>query len=436
MLTALRRFRFTEFQLLVAPSLVTVIGLLMIFLARTGAATWTWRDIWISLAYVAMLFGLTAWLSISGFQGDQTLFPIVAMLAGIGLLVTQRLEPVLIARGADWAGISQRQLIYLALGFLLFWGMMTFVRQLDWLRRYKYTWAMLGLLLMGITIFFGKEEYGARRWLDLKVVTIQPDEIVKIILVVFLAAYLDDHRAAINSTYRLGPLRLPPIPYLLPMVLMWLVAVGTVVIQNNLGSALLFFGIFLVMLYIATGRLLYVVVGMGSFAGAVYLSFQLFGRIAVRMQNWINPWVDPTDAGYQPIQSDYAMASGKLFGAGLGHGFPQFIPVVETDYVFSVIGEETGLLGTIAVLCLYLVLVGRGYIISLRAEDGFARLLAAGLTTAIALQTLIILGGVVRLIPLTGVTLPFISAGGSSLLTNFIIIGLLMRTSDPEWRRV
>jgi len=434
-LAALRRFRFTEFQLLVVPSLMAIVGLLTIFLARTGTVEWTWRDIWVSLAYVAMLIGISAWLSISGFKGDQVLFPIVAMLAGLGLLMTQRLQPVLEAKGAAWARLPERQLIYLAMGLVLFWGMMTFVRQLDWLRRYKYTWAFAGVLLMAITFVFGQEVNGARQWLDLGIVTIQPDEIVKLILVVFLAAYLDDHRAAINSVWRLGPLNLPPIPYLLPMVLMWLIAVGTVVLQNNLGSALLFFGIFLVMLYVATGRTLYVVVGAASFAAAVYVAYQLFGRIADRVQNWINPWVDPWGRGLQPIQSDYAMAAGGLFGTGLGNGYPQFIPVVETDYIFAVIGEEMGLLGTIGVLCLYLLLIGRGFLIALRAEDGFARLLATGLTTIVALQTLIIVGGVVRLIPLTGVTLPFISAGGSSLLANFIIVALLLRTSDPEWRR-
>lgn len=436
-LEALRRFRFTEFQLLVAPSLLTVVGLLTIFLARQGNASWSLSDIWVSLAYVALLFGMSLWLSVSGFRGDQMLFPIVATLAGIGLLAMQRLRPVLEEQGGEWANLAQKQLIYLVLGMALLWAMMTFVRRLDWLRRYKYTWAFLGFLLMGITMFtpLGVTENGARLWLNLGVVTIQPGEIVKVIIVVFLAAYLDEYRDLITSTYRLGPLRLPPIPYLLPMVMMWLFAVLIVVAQNDLGTALLFFGIFLTMLYVATGRLLYVVAGLGSFAVAVYFAYQLFDRIAIRVQNWIDPWKDPLGAGFQQIQAEYAMAAGHLFGSGLGYGYPQFIPVVETDYIFAALGEELGFLGTIAILCLYLLLVGRGFLIALRAESGFARLLSVGLTTILALQTLIILGGVLRLIPLTGITLPFISAGGSSLLTNFIIVGLLLRVSDPGWRR-
>lgn len=435
MLSSLQKFRFTEFQLLVVPSLLAIVGLLTIYLARTGEVAWTWSDIWVSLAYVSLLLGMSLWLSATGFRGDQVLFPIVACLAGIGLLMIQRLYPVLVEQGPEWATIPQRQVIYLAAGLVLLWLMMVFVRRLDWLRRYKYTWAVLGILMMGATMVFGQEEYGARIWLNLGFVSVQPGELVKVILVVFLAAYFYDHRDLISGTYNIGPLRLPPIPYLLPAFLMWTFSLLIVVLQNDLGTALLFFGIFLTMLYVATGRPLYVVVGLTSFAAAVYFLYEFFSHVAIRVQNWINPWADPLGVGYQPIQAEYAMAAGQVFGTGLGYGHPQYIPVVETDYIFAAIGEELGLLGTVAVLILYVLLIARGYMIALRGDHGFGRLLAVGLTTILALQTLIILAGNVRLIPLTGITLPFISAGGSSLLTNFIIIGLLLRVSDPDWRR-
>ena len=435
MMGRLRQFRLTEVQLLMVPSLMAIVGLLTIFLVQTGDRAWSWSDIWVSLAYVAFLFGMSLWLSISGFKGDQVLFPIVAMLAGIGLLVTERLHPVFVDLGGGWTNLAQRQLLYLAIGLGFLWAMMVVVRRIDWLRRYKYTWAFTGVLLMLITLVIGQETYGARLWLDFGFFTVEPDEIVKVILVVFFAAYLDEYRDLITGTYQLGPVRLPPIPYLMPLVGMWLLSVMMVVLQNNLGTALLFFGIFLTMLYVATGRLFYVVTGLGSFSIAVVIAYQLFGRVAIRAQNWINPWTDPSDTGFQQIQSDYAMAAGHLFGTGLGYGHPQFIPVVQADYVFALIGEELGLLGTFAVLILYMLLIARGFTIALRSESGFARLLAVGLTTILALQTLIILGGVVRLIPLTGITLPFISAGGSSLLTNFLIIGLLLRVSDPYWRK-
>jgi cell division protein FtsW (lipid II flippase) len=430
MSSILRRFRFTEFQLLVAPALMTVVGLLTIFLARTGSSRWTWSDIWVSLGYVALIFLMTLWFSATGFKGDQVLFPIVATIAGVGLLEIERLNPVLKAQNEGLANVAQRQVIYLAVGLFLLWAMMVFVKRLDWLRRYKYSWGFFGLAMMAATMVFGTDINGARLWIDLKVATVQPSELVKVLLVVFLAAYLDDYGDLIAGSYRVWRFNLPPIPYLLPMVFMWLAALAIVVLQNDLGTALLFFGIFLVMIYVATARLWYVVAGLSSFAVGVYVAYQMFDRIAIRVQNWINPWADPLNKGFQQIQAEYTMAAGHIFGTGLGYGHPQYIPAVETDYIFAALAEELGLLGTIAILALYVLLVARGSLIALRADRGFPQLLAVGLTTILALQTLIILAGTLRLIPLTGITLPFISAGGSSLLTNFIIVGLLLRISD------
>jgi cell division protein FtsW (lipid II flippase) len=289
--------------------------------------------------------------------------------------------------------------------------------------------------MMAATMVFGSEYYGARLWINVGPFSLQPSEAAKVAMVVFLAAYLAENRDLIASNYQVGPFRLPPLPYLMPMLVMWGFSVLIVVLQNDLGTALLFFGVFLSMLYLASGRLLYVVVGLATFAGAVYVAYNMFDRIGVRVQGWLNPWADPLDTGFQPVQSDYALASGKLFGTGLAQGHPTFITQVHSDYIFSAIGEELGLMGTLVVLLLYLLLVFRGFYIALNARDSFGRFLAAGLTTILALQALIIIGGTIRLIPLTGITLPFISAGGSSLLTNFIIIGLLMRISDPTVTR-
>ncbi len=414
---------------------MAIVGLLTIFLARTGDTTWTWADIWVSLAYVALLAGITLWFSATGFRGDQALFPIVAMLAGMGLLMIQRLQPELAERGEAWSTLAERQVIYLALGFLVLWGMMTFVKRLNWLRRYKYTWAFSGVVLMVITMLFGIEINGARLWLDLGFIVVQPGELVKVILVVFLAGYLADHHDLLSGHYQLGPLRLPPIPYLIPLIFMWLMAVMIVVLQNDLGTALLFFGIFLAMLYASTGRLLYVLAGLVSFGVAVYFTYELFSHVAIRVQNWIDPWGSPLGIGYQQIQGEYALASGEMFGTGLGFGSPEFIPVVETDYIFAAIGEELGLLGTFGILVLYMLLIARGYLIAIRAVSQFERLLALGVTTILALQTLIIVAGNLRLIPLTGITLPFISAGGSALLANFLILGILLRISESKWDR-
>lgn len=428
------RLRLTELQLLIVPSAMTVVGLLTIYLASTRDLNWDWRDIWASLAFMGIVFAVSFWFSLSRFRGDQVLFPLTAALCGLGLLVIQRLGPDLEARGPGYAGLARNQLIYLLFGIILLLLMITLVRNIAWLRRYKYTWAFCGIGLMLFTMLFGTEEYGARLWLNVGPFTVQSSEIAKVALVVFLAGYLAENQELISSSYRAGPFRLPPIPYLMPVALMWAFSLLVVVAQNDLGTALLFFGVFLSMLYLASGKLSYVVLGLGAFAVGVYVAYQLFDRVTIRVANWLDPWADPLDLGYQQVQSEYALATGKLFGTGLAQGHPTFIPAVHSDFVFAAIGEELGLFGALAVLMLFLLLVARGFHIALNARDAFGRYLAAGLTTTIAIQTLLIVGGTVRLIPLTGITLPFISAGGSSLLTNFIIIGLLLRISESSSR--
>jgi cell division protein FtsW (lipid II flippase) len=426
------RFRFTEFQLLIVPSLATIVGLLTIYVASTGTLDWDWRDIWISIAFMVAVIAISLWFSATKFAGDQVIFPITVVLSGLGLLIIQRLEPSLEALGPGYALLPERQLLYLWVGLGMLAGIVVFVRRLNWLSRYKYTWGFVAISLMIFTMIFGTEVKGARLWLNVGPFTVQTSEITKILLVVFLAAYLAENEDLISSSYRVGPFNLPPIPYLMPIVIMWAFSMLVVVAQNDLGTALLFFGVLLAMVYLASGRLSYVAIGLLSFAGGVTLAYQRFSRVQLRVQNWIDPWRDPLDAGFQQVQSEYAMATGGLFGTGLAFGSPGFIPEVHSDYVFAAIGEELGLLGTFAVLMLFLMLVFRGYLISMRAPDPFGKYLAAGLTSILAIQTLIILGGTVRLIPLTGITLPFVSAGGSSLLSNFVIIGLLMRVSDPN----
>ena len=423
--------RLTEFQLLVAPALMVVVGLLTIFLAPREAVAWRWSDIWVSLAYAAIVAAMSLSFGVLGFRGDQALLPVAAALAGIGLLMVQRLHPDLAAIDEVYADLAFKQLVFLAAGLAVLWGTVVVLRDLNLLRRYKYTYLILSLGLLASTFVFGQEINGARLWIDLGPIQVQPSELVKVTLVVFLAAYLDEKRDLIGTgaTWRLGPLRLPPVPTLLPMGLMWASSLVVLVVQNDLGTSLLLFGIFLGMLYIASGQPLYVVAGLAGFAAVAWAAYAAFDRIGIRVQNWLDPWQDPLATGYQQVQADYALASGGLFGTGLGLGRPWSIPEVHTDFVFAALGEELGLLGTAGVLALYVVLVMRGYAIALAAPDGFLRLLAAGLTTAIGLQVAIIVGGVIRLLPLTGITLPFVSYGGSSLLTNCLIVGLLLRVS-------
>jgi cell division protein FtsW (lipid II flippase) len=426
----LNRFRFTEFQLLVVPSLMAVVGLLTIFLVPRRDTSFSWRDIGVSLGFVILLFLLTGWFSAIGFQGDQILFPLVATLSGLGLIVVQRLHPVLEQK--DLSAVSQRQVLYLAVGLIAMWGTVSFFHHFYLLRRYKYLIGATAIGLMVLTMVAGTTINGAKLWIVIGPIQVQPGEFVKLLLVFFMAAYLDDKRELLASDTRIGPLRIPPIPYLLPLALMWAMALMIVVVQNDFGSALLFFTIFLTMLYVASGRLVYVVAGLAAFAVGGLAIYRIAPHVGARVTNWLDPWRDGLVGGYQIIQGQYAITSGGVFGTGLGYGNLSLIPEIQTDFVFAAIGEELGLLGTLGTLALYLLLTYRGLYIALQAVDGFARLVAVGLTTILAMQSLIIIGGVLRLIPLTGITLPFISYGGTSLITNFILVGLLLCISDPR----
>lgn len=426
-------FRTTEFNLLLYPAAIAIAGSLMILLAQTGDTSWTWRDIWTSIAAAAAIFIASVTFGLRRFQGDQMLFPITALLAILGMLVIQRLTPDIVTQNPAYGFLAPRHLMYLALALVAMWLIVMLsgpLHLVDWLRRYKYIWLLLTLGLQAATFVLGDVVGGARLAISVGPIQIQPSEIAKVTLVVFLAGYLDEKRDLLTSDWRVGRFNLPPIPYLLPMVLMWSASLLTLVALNDLGPALLMFGIFLSMLYIATGRAVYVVVGLGSFAIACFLAWTYFDRIAVRVNNWLDPFWDPYGVGYQPVQSDYALSAGGLFGTGLGLGHPTYISQVHTDYIFSALGEEMGLLGTLAVVALYFVWVTRSFIIAMRAQDGFVQLCVAGLAVSIALQTIIIVGGVIRLIPLTGITLPFVSYGGTSLIVNFGILGLILHFSS------
>lgn len=425
-------FRSTEFGLLIFPAMIAIIGLATIVLVPQARLDWSWSEIWVGLAFACAVLIMSLSLGLRGFRGDQTILPITAMISILGLLIIQRLHPDLAAAGDAYSALAQRHLMYLAAGLLIMWLTVMLlgpVGLIRWLQRYRYLLIIGAIVLQLSTFFLGTEVYGAKLWIEIGPIQIQPSEIVKLALVAFLASYLDENRDLLAIGWKAGPFTLPPIPSLIPMAVMWAACLLTLIVLNDLGSALLFFGIFLAMLYIATGGLVYVTVGLGSFAVACYAAWMSLDRIGIRVQNWLNPWQDPLGVGFQPVHSDYALATGGVFGVGLGYGSPAYIPEVHSDYVFSAIGEELGLLGALAVICLYLFFVVRGFTIAIRARDGYIQLLAAGLSSIIAVQTLIIIGGVTRIIPLTGITLPLISYGGSALLTNFALAGMLLYVS-------
>jgi cell division protein FtsW (lipid II flippase) len=390
-----------------------------------------WMDLVIGGAFVGLFVGLSLALAGRGWGEDPVLLPLAAFLAGLGLIMTRRLEPDLAARYGDlYGGVALKQVIWV-LGGAVVLGVVSFVPwRLRWLKHYRYSWLLLGLLLVAAAAIFGVERNGARLWLDLGPFQLQPVEMLKILLVVYLATYLDAQRDMLGrGAFRLGRLALPPLPYLLPLGAMWGLTIGLIIVQKDLGAALLFFVIFLAMLYLVTGQGGYVLAGLLAFALGAAALYPVFGHVRVRVDAWRDPWADPTGGGYQMVQSLYALASGGWAGTGLGQGDPTAVPESHTDFIFTSIGEELGLIGAAGVLLGYGLFALRGYQVAARARDGFQQLLAAGLTTAIVAQALIITAGTTNLIPLTGITLPFISYGGSSTLVNFAMVGILLRIS-------
>jgi cell division protein FtsW (lipid II flippase) len=388
--------------------------------------------------YVIALFAAHVAQVLAGRRTDQILLPTIGLLGGISLLLMQRLPQDLVTQtffGTKF-GLAEVQLIWLVLALALATTLAIVVRSDSWLRRYKYTWAAVGVGLLLLTFVFGTEINGQRLTLQLGPFSGQPTELLKVILVVFLAGYLSENRTLLmEQDTRLGPLRMPPLAYLAPMVAMWAIALGIVVVQRDLGAALLFFGVFLAMLYVATGRISLVIVGLVLFVLGSALMAMLFDHIRTRVDIWIDPFADPLGAGYQVVQALHAFARGGLLGVGFGAGLPEIagrppIPEVHTDFPLAALGEELGIVGVIALLGLYLVVVERGLRIGAAAADDFRSLLAIGLALVIGIQAFIIAAGDLKVLPLTGVTLPFISYGGSSLLANALVIGLLLALSD------
>ncbi len=454
MLRYSRNLRGTELQLLITVLLFFAAGyMLVVNVTRTqefiptvrGVADILWPSVLPFLLFLGISIGMSVWAP----NADQLMLPLVALLAGMGLLMTARLEPSLAANEPAYSGVDAKQSLWVTIGvffltLILFVPWDTLFRRylrtslMDWLDHHRYAWLTIGIGLIIATFVFGSDPNGSgvRAWFNFGFFNFQPSELLKIILVIFLASYLNEHREVVSGGYQLGPLTLPPLPYLVPLIGMWGIAMGLIIFQRDLGAALLLFSVFLAMLYVATNNGLYVIAGLSAFGVGSYVLFNVVNIVKTRVSIWIDPWATAQSTGYQIVQAIYALSSGGVFGAGLGRGFPTVVPAAHTDFIFTAIGEELGLAGTIALLIAYLLLIFRGFHIALRVSSrfrGFEQLMAVGLTTILAVQTFIIIGGNLRLIPLTGITLPFVSYGGSSVLMNFMIIGLLLRISaSPE----
>ena len=358
-------------------------------------------------------------------ESDQVLLPVASLLSAIGIVFALRLAPS--------GSLAHKQLIWLGIGLAL---MLVTVKALEHyavLRDYKYLAACTGIGLMGITAVVGKEINGSRLWLGAGGFYFQVTEAMKLLLVLFLAGYLADRRlmlAAVSRRWR--SFRVPTLPYLVPLVIIWGFTFALMAWQHDLGAMLLLMGVTLLMLYVATGRWAFVGAGLAIVVLNLFVAYHAFGYVRVRIDLWLHPLTQIHGAGYQIAQSIFAFAGGGILGTGLGRGYPGLIPVVQTDFIFAAIGEELGTAGAFAIVGVYVVMAFRGLRISVRQPADYGMLLAVGITAILAVQSLIIMAGNMALIPITGITLPFISYGGSSIVVNFILIGFLLRLSTSR----
>jgi cell division protein FtsW (lipid II flippase) len=329
------------------------------------------------------------------------------------------------------------QLTWTALGLVLFIAVLLVVRDHRRLQRYTYTAMLAGLILLLLPLApgIGATINGATLWVRLGQLSFQPGELAKILLTIFFAGYLTVTRdsLALVRTKVLG-IEFPRGRDLGPLVVAWLISLAVLVFERDLGTSLVFFGLFVTLLYIATQRRSWLVLGALLFVTGAVLAYFAFGHVRLRVDVWLNPFGDESDSSYQIAQSLYGFASGGMFGSGLGQGYPQLVPYAKSDFIIAAFGEELGLIGLAAMLVLYAVVVQRGLRTSIACRDTFGSLLAAGLSIVLALQVFVVVGGVTRLIPLTGLTTPFLSQGGSSLISNWIAVALIMRISDAARR--
>lgn len=408
-----------ERALLALGGVFVLVNQITLILARDRA----WTDL--------LLVGVWAVCALAGHlalerrlpRRDPLLFPLAMFLTGWGLNLVSRLAP----------GYADRQTLWLAVGVAALLAITALPGDLRWLRRYRYTWLTGGLILLGITILLGQNpsDTGPKLWLGVGGVYYQPSELLKILLVAFLASYFADHRRFMRlDTVRIGMWRVPSPAFLGPVLLMWGVCMVVLVWQRDLGTATLFFVVFMVMLYLASGQGQLMIGGLALLAAAGLVAYNRFGVVRLRVDIWLDPWTRAGSDSYQVVQSLMAVAAGGVLGQGIGQGQPQIIPVVHSDFAFAAIAEEWGLIGSVAALAALGVLVVRGMRIAVAARGPFRSLLASGLSVMLAVQSLLIMGGVLKLVPLTGITLPFVSYGGSSLLTSFVIVGLLLVLSD------
>ncbi len=435
-----RQFRWTEMWLLVIPALFVLIGLLdLLIVANPGVAQSLAGQHVLppvqaflpAIGLIAALAGTHIMLNIIAPDADQLLLPLAGMLSAIGVIMATRLGPDI---GQN--DLGSKQLFWVVVGLVCCVGTVRITRDLSWVRNFKYTFAVVGIGLVAVTLVHAhgfSTNAPSRDVLSIGPGSFQPSELLKICLVVFFAGYLSENREMLASGgYRVGPFVLPPLKHLGPLVAMLGIALLLFVGVRELGLAILVFGLFVSMLYLASDRFGYVIGSLVLFAVGAFIAYHIFSYARVRVNIVSGAFNDPTNTGYQIVQGLIAFAHGGVFGDGLGLGHPAVVPASNTDYIASSFGEEFGFAGLLALIGLFMLLVYRSMHIAARGRDSFSQLLAAGLAAVFALQTLVILAGNLKIMPLTGIPLPFVAYGGSSVIANFIIIGLLLRLSQTR----
>jgi len=413
-----------------------VIGAAAIALVQLGALGHVGNSVLLLSALLALLLiGMHVALRVVAPDADPFVLPIATLLNGIGIAEITRLDIADGLNGWDAAGI--RQIAWTAIAIVIALLVIIGIRNHRTLQRFRYVAMFTAFVLLVLPVVPGirSPRFGAYIWIEIGPLSFQPGELAKIALAVFFAGYLVQARDSLSMVGRrfLG-MQFPRARDLGPILIVWVLAMGVLVLQRDLGTSLLYFGLFLVMIYVATGRLSWVVLGLTMFLGGAFVASRILGYVGSRFDAWLDSF-DPAiynqiGGSYQLVQGLFGLANGGLVGTGLGQGRPDIVPLAESDYIIASLGEELGLIGLFAILGLYLLFVSRGFRIGFTGQDDFGRLLGVGLSFVVALQVFVVIGGVTRVIPLTGLTTPFLAAGGSSLVANWIIVALLLRLSD------
>lgn len=429
------KLRAMEFFLLIFAIVISVAGVIIVDLTVLGELTS--RLLIPGILFVGALLALHMTIRFVAPDADPIFVPLAAFLSGIGVVQIYRID--LAEELVGWGATSVRQLIWLTVAILVAAAVLIVIKNHLILYRFTYLSGLGALLLLVLPMIpgIGAEINRARVWIRIgDFMSFQPGEIAKILLAIFFAGYLVSNRDALAMAGKkvLGVV-FPRGRDLGPLLILWLAAMAVLIFQRDLGTSLLYFGLFLSTLYVATARKSWLILGVSLFLIGGVIASQVFSHVNKRFQNWINPWSDPQGDGYQMIQGLFGLANGGMLGTGLGGGFPEITPLAHSDYIFSSLGEELGIVGLFMILLVYLLFIGRGLRVGFAGQDDFGKLLATGLAFSIALQVFIVLGGVTRVIPLTGLTAPFLAAGGSSLVSNWIIVALLLRLSNAVRNR-